>query len=326
MKFRQLTVALSTFSYGGNGGISSEHPDVRKFFLNTVMAASKDPRVEGMPYFDLADTPITMTRNQAIAKARAIKADALLMVDSDMSPDMYLKSLPEAKPFWNVAFDFLYDHWERGPVVIGAPYCMGPPEEIPAVGHWVCDASPDYQASGDVTNPLDAKLRMYSREHAAIMSGIQPCAAIGTGLILYDMRIFDLLAKPYFDYEWIGEDDVCPCCRQHIAGERAAKASTEDIYCTRDIAIGAGKRLGYNPLFCAWDSWSGHWKPKCVGKPQVLTAEHVGRRLAQTLDRDWSRGTRMELAGDVHEEVPADVIAAFDDKKGTRNGALSRSA
>ena len=42
-------------------------------------------------------------------------------------------------------------------------------------------------------------------------------------------------------------------------------------------------KLGYNPVHCAWSSWAGHWKPKCVGKPMPLTARDVADKLTRAI-------------------------------------------
>ena len=73
---------------------------------------------------DIADTPITMCRNRAVQAAQQMSYDLLMMVDSDMSPDLHIKE-PGAKRFWDSSFDFIYSRLGK-PTVIGAPYC-GPP-------------------------------------------------------------------------------------------------------------------------------------------------------------------------------------------------------
>ena len=45
MQPRKLSVALVGFPYGGNGGISSEHPDIRHWFGNTLLDAKIAPQV-----------------------------------------------------------------------------------------------------------------------------------------------------------------------------------------------------------------------------------------------------------------------------------------
>lgn len=273
---QQFNVGFVTFSYGGNGGISSEVPQIREWMTPLVSEASKDERIETIRIWNLADTPITMTRNRAVVQARANKVDVLVMVDSDMFPDMYAGQ-PGAKPFFQSSFDFLVSHYHKGPVAIGAPYCGPPPNECPYIFRW-------QNRESDSATP-DFQLEMYDRHTAASMIGIQECAALPTGLIMYDMRCFDLTepkdkdSHPWFYYEWTDK----------YASE---KASTEDVTQTRDLSLLGTTDLGYNPVFCNWDAWAGHWKPKCVGKPAVLTAKGVGHKLKDAWESGFDSGVK----------------------------------
>lgn len=261
---QQFNVGFCTFSYGGNGGISSEVPDIREWMVPLIAKLSRDERIKDIRLWNLADTPITMTRNRSVIMAREAKVDVLVMVDSDVKPDMLVGADSSAKPFFQSSFDFLLAHYAKGPCVIGAPYCGPPPKEDVYVFRWQNmqsnNANPDYQ------------LEMYDRHTAAKMTGIQECAALPTGLIMYDIRAFSLTEpktsddKPWFYYEW--KDKFC-----------ADKASTEDVTQTRDLSFVGTQQLGYNPLFCNWDAWTGHWKPKCVGKPQVISASGISDKL-----------------------------------------------
>jgi hypothetical protein len=260
---QKFNVGICTFSYGGNGGISSEVPDIREWMIPTVMEASKDPRISNVRIWNLSDTPITMTRNRAVLMARQYEVDVLVMVDSDMKPDVHAGA-PDARPWFPTSFDFLVNHYHKGPCVIGAPYCGPPPVECVYVFRWQ-----NHQTGHG--NP-DFQLEMYDRHTAVKMAGIQECAALPTGLIMYDMRAFELTEpkdesdKPWFYYEW----------KDHFAAE---KASTEDVTQTRDLSLVGAQKLGYNPVYCNWDAWAGHWKPKCVGKPQVIDAAGVSEKL-----------------------------------------------
>lgn len=147
---------------------------------------------------------------------------------------------------------------------------------------------------------------MLSREEAASYTGIMPVPCLPTGVIMFDMEVFEItdpkheykrlreqglshsyasaLTKPWFYYEW---PDIYA----------ADKASTEDVTCTRDIGYGVMNAKGYHPLFCNFDAWAGHMKPELVGKPRPLSYESVnekyrtvaieGKRLDQRLG--WVR-------------------------------------
>jgi hypothetical protein len=257
MQKMKLNVFFAFFPYGGNGGISSEHPSIRAWFADTVIKCKKDERVGEVMCKDLSDTPITMTRNKAVQSAREHKADVLIMCDSDQHPDNMLGVDAFARPFWDTSFDYLYKHHSLGPVVIGAPYCGPPPHENVYVFRWATHQS-------DHPN-VDMRIEQYSREEAAALTGIQEAAALPTGLIMFDMRAFDIIKPPYFYYEYT---DVY----------ESEKASTEDVTATRDMSLIGCQTLGYSPILCNWDAWAGHWKPKCVSKPVVLTSEQANEK------------------------------------------------
>lgn len=288
---QSFNVGFITFSYGGNGGISSEVPQIREWMVPLIAEISRDPRIENIRVWNLADTPITMTRNRAVVQARENKVDVLVMIDSDMAPDMYAGH-PGAKPFFQSSFDFLVDHYHKGPVCIGAPYCGPPPVECPYIFRWQNreshSATPDFQ------------LEMYDRHTSASMMGIQECAALPTGLIMYDMRCFDLTepkdesSKPWFYYEW----------KDKYAAE---KASTEDVTQTRDLSLVGVTKLGYNPVHCNWDAWAGHWKPKCVGKPAILSASSVGHKLKDAWGAGYEDNVKL-----VDLRAPADLKPKLD--------------
>lgn len=274
---QKFSVGIVTFSYGGNGGISSEVPDIREWMIPTVLEAHKDDRISGIRVWNLSDTPITMTRNRAVLMARQYGIDVLVMVDSDMKPDINA-GLPDAKPFFKSSFDFLVDHYHKGPCVIGAPYCGPPPVENVYVFRW-------QNLVSENPNP-DFQLEMYDRHTAVKMAGIQDCAALPTGLIMYDMRAFEITEpksdadKPWFYYEW----------KDHFAAD---KASTEDVTQTRDLSLAGTQKLGYNPVYCNWDAWAGHWKPKCVGKPQVIDAKGISDKLRTYWESKADNSTKL---------------------------------
>lgn len=275
---QKFKVGICTFSYGGNGGISSEVPDIREWAVPLVAEVAKDDRISDVRMWNLADTPITMTRNRAVLQAREHGIDILVMVDSDMKPDMYVGSDPLAKPFFQSSLDFIINHYHKGPVVVGVPYCGPPPSECVYVFRW------NNQQTGH-PNP-DFQLEMYDRHTAVKMAGIQECAALPTGLIMYDMRCFELTEPkkpgdhPWFYYEWT---DIYA----------SAKASTEDVTNTRDLSLVGTQKLGYNPVFCNWDAWAGHWKPKCVGKPAFIEPSGVCAKLKESWEAGYDGSTKL---------------------------------
>lgn len=302
----KLNVGIFNFAYGSNGGCASEHPHIREWQIETVLKMKADPRVGEIRMQTLSDTPITLTRNKAIKIAREQGSHVILFIDSDQSPNKH-KGEPWFKPFWDVAFDELYRHYGKGPLCIGAPYCGPPPHENVYVFQFGTFAT----GHGDETR---ISLDQYTRAQAAAMTGIQECAALPTGLILFDIRCFDLiepcslpkrdiiekchsgeftvnetewaLRDGYFYYEW--------------SDQRADnKASTEDVTCTRDIALAGQTVLGYNPVRCAWDSWVGHWKPWNVGRPERYSIDNIAPNFRRAVLEDRSIRERIYDVGEV---------------------------
>lgn len=274
MKDRTFNIAFASFPYGGNGGMSNEYPAVRNFLIEVISKAKSDPRIDEIHQRDFSDTPITMTRNQAVLWARQVGADFLLMIDSDMEPDCELREDLEAKPFWDTSFDFCVKHYDDGPNVVCAPYCGPPPISNVYVFYWSLDENDCLNDRGSIDQ--------YSREQAAMMRGIQPVAAQPTGLILFDMRAFELtdpanfykhlrqqgksveeakaLVHPWFYYEY---SDIY----------QTQKCSTEDVTATRDMSFHGWVATGRETIYCNWDAWAGHVKPKVVRKPRPLDAK-----------------------------------------------------
>ena len=277
MQSAKFDIAFAHFAYGGNGGIATEVPDIREWQVPLIAEISRDERIGNIRIFNVSDTPITMSRNQAVMRAREMGVDILVMVDSDMKPDMYAGA-EDAKPFFQSSFDKIVEHWHKGPLVVGAPYCGPPPHENCYVFRWQTQQS-------EHPNP-DFQLEFIDRDTAARMSGIQECAALPTGLIMFDMRLFDVIEpedaddKPFFYYEWTDK-------------YAAQKASTEDVTNTRDISLIAERKLGYNPIVCNWDAWAGHWKPKCVGKPIIMDASSVSKKMQRAVLSGGVPGTKI---------------------------------
>ena len=297
---RKFKILIATFSYGGNGGMKSEHPDVRDWLIKSIPYLKSRPDVESVLHTELADTPITMTRNRAVLTARDAGADFLLMLDSDMAPDLYLGRDPSAKPFLETSLDYCVERYERGPHVVFSPYCGPPPVENIYVFRW-------RNSESDTPND-EAKLEQFTRAEAAERAGFEAVAAAPTGLILYDMRAFELIEprqqgdKHWFAYEWTD-----------IYG--SGKASTEDVQNTRDISLAGIVKYGYNPVICNWDSWSGHWKPKCVGKPQVFTADAVGNSLRRVVEEGrLPRDEKLTFVNFDSKPLPVEAKRQYMDK------------
>jgi len=258
---RKRKVLLARFPHG-----RSDDPDTTDWLVSTVIKVKSDPRISDVLHFRIDDTPITMGRNRTVETAKECGADYLCMIDSDMSPDL---PYPGSKPFWDTSFDFLYK-LDR-PAMVAAPYCGAPPHENVFVFQW-SNRQSEHPAETDL------KLDQFTREHAAVLKGIQEVAALPTGLILIDMRVFDYLEPPYFFYAYTDKYEQ-------------KKAGTEDVVFTRNASL-AGC-----PVFCNWDSWAGHWKRKCVGKPQLIFADNVAEAFRKACLRNIGSRDRLLEVG-----------------------------
>lgn len=259
---------------GGTAGVphGTQRQEIISWLMRTHRTILTDPRIDDdILEFSRANTPITMTRNECIEVAKREKADFVVMVDADMSPDLYWPGNyhreyadPTAKKFFESSFEFAYRMRAGGqPCVIGAPYCGPPPHENVYVFHWTTLENDRPKDEPDMI------LNQYPREHAANMCGIQEVAALPTGLILIDMQAIAHLDPPYFYYEW--EDNT-----------ESKKASTEDVTFTRNLSLNGV------PQYCNWDAWAGHFKLKCVGRPKVLSAKSLNVRFRARVLREYN--------------------------------------
>lgn len=284
MQPRKLNVHIALPAYGGNGGISMLRPTIAEWLVETVLKMKQDERIGDITHRVYCDTPITMVRNRMVLDARECGADLLLMIDSDQDPDHALhEGDPYSKPFWDTSFDFVYRNYDKGPHVVGAPYCGPSPVNNVYVFRWTSQRNQFLDQ--------DIKIEPYSRGEAAIKVGMEEVAAMPTGLILFDVRVFELTEPkskadpPWFYYEW----------KTRYADE---KCSTEDVTATRDIALAGMNALGYSPIYVNWDAWAGHSKPEIVGKPNPITTEQVNSKYRQAvLDRVSINERRIKIGG-----------------------------
>lgn len=245
----KYNVMFARFPFG-----NQECPDSSDWMMRTLKKCWQDERLGEIHTYRRDDTPITMSRNHCIETAKTLKIDILVMIDSDMAPDL---PYPGAKPFWESSLDWLLKH---GPCVVAAPYCGPPPVENVYVFQWATGRTNN-------PNPNDMKIEQFSREDAAQRIGIERVAALPTGLIMIDMRVIEKISPPYFYYEW------------EKGGTESQKASTEDVTFTRDLA------LSEVPIYVNWDAWAGHWKRICVGKPTIIPVDRIRKRFVEAVLR-----------------------------------------
>lgn len=255
---------------GGN----STHPDVAGWVHQTAVKAAADPRISEIVPFRISTTPITMGRNKACRMALETQCDYILMIDSDMSPDLYLGKDPEAVPFWDSAWEFAMQRRDK-PVMLAAPYCGPPPHENVFVFRW---ANFESDCPQDV-QPF--KIEQFGREEAALRSGWERCPCAATGILLIDTRVFQQLAPPWFEYEYTDrfQSDL---------------SSTEDCFFTRNAAVLPDPGCD---VWVNWNAWAGHWKAKCVGKPVVTPADAIHQSLHQAVRAGIQSNQRLVIVG-----------------------------
>jgi len=230
-----MKLGVTLFAHSG-----SVVADLALWLADTFAAIARDATVTALARNVAPPFPTDVARNAVVAEARAAGLDWLLMLDHDTVP---------APGWWREAWDVAQRNQPVAPCVIGAPYCMGPPEEICAVCDW---SSP-----GNAKADPEFNLQNIPRTDAARRTGTQLVAALPTGCCLFDMRAFDTIirADP-FKYEFTD-------------GRRIRLASTEDAVLSRDMALAGVDQL------CTWDHWATHVKTYRVGKPQPLLPSHV---------------------------------------------------
>lgn len=286
----KLDVLIALYCFGGNGGVATILPDIALWLMKLQKSLDGDDRVGRVGIQKFGDIPLTMARNHCVKTAKDGKLDVILMIDSDNVPDLYLGKKPWAKPFWDTSFEFLYERKRRGlPSVIAAPYCGPPPH--PANGG--CENVYVFKAEDNETGRPEMGFRFeaYDRGTASQMRGIQEIAAGPTGCIIYTTDAFDLMpvgkmSRPeILDAYRAGDIDQDRALRllsmeswffyEFTDGYQTQKASTEDVTNTREIQLAGINKHGEPIVFCNWDAWAGHYKPKCVGMPEPIRMEQI---------------------------------------------------
>lgn len=316
MQRPKLDVLVAMFAYGGNGGVSTVLPNHATWLASTALKMRSDDRIGQIMIKTYSDTPLPMQRNRVVVEAKEANVDIILMLDSDNVPDLYAGKCPRSKEFWDSSFDFVYERKLRGlPSVVCAPYCGPPPHPVSGGEENVYVFYPTACEGG--TNHTAIRFDAYSREHAAQMRGIQPIAAGPTGVIMYTTDAFDLMnvrslsieqildmykngeitasrGKQLIEMEsWFYYEYTDPYCTR--------KASTEDVTNTREIQMAGIQKFKEPVVFCNWDSWAGHYKPKCVGRPEPIRVESVSSMFAEAIRNNISAGDEV-LQLDLYDE------------------------
>lgn len=169
-------------------------------------------------HFVVSKCPTPTARNTAIEVAKREGADFLFMVDDDTCP---------APGFYSTALAFLE---ANPPAIIGSPYCLSGPVELVNVFHWV-----------------NGKVDHISREAAATRTGIERVAAVATGCCAYNMKVFDSIPKPYFDYTYNADHTLAIETEDNHFARKAWEAKI--------------------PMLVSWEHWAIHKKEVSIGKP-----------------------------------------------------------
>lgn len=313
MQKPKLNILFAQFCYAGNGGVATVLPDFVPWFAKRNYELKNDERVGQVAIKQYGDIPLDMVRNQVVLDAKNAGMDVIVMLDSDNVPDLYNGHLPHAKPFIETSFNFLYERAIRGiPTVVCAPYCGPPPHPVNGGEEnvYVFFATQNSSDDRDLDKVGSIKFEAYSREHAAIMRGIQPCAAGPTGCIMYSTDAFDLMP-----INELSDDEILQRYSEGTLtlerakqllrldswffyeftnGYRSQKASTEDVTNTREIQFAGLAKHGEPVVFCNWDAWAGHCKPKCVGMPMPLRIEQVSNVYREAIRNNISAQDTMQ--------------------------------
>jgi len=338
----KLDIFFAMYAFGGNGSVGMQLPEITLWYAKTISEMSKDERIGRIEVNRFGDIPLTMERNRSVRMAKDRHCDVIVMIDSDNVPDLYLGAKPWAKPFWKTSFDFLYERKLKGlPTVVAAPYCGPPPH--PTKGGFENVYVFHGEANESDNDRPQITFQAYSREHAAQMRGIQSIAAGPTGCIMYSLDSFDLMPVHQKSQEQIltefkeGKITLDRAKRllnlqswffyEFTDGEQTQKASTEDVTNTREIQLAGLVKHKQPVVFCNWDAWAGHYKPKCVGMPEQIFVEQINEHYLEAVEQCKSIGDEMheidytDVLQDTHEfpalqedeELPAEIQQILKD-------------
>lgn len=251
----KVKVHVNVFTY--NGAVGGD----AFIYTHAVSNALRDhPRVSDVFVSYSHGYPTDRCRNEVLMEAVKKKHDFVLMLDDDMAPDIGFRPDmrdPEAVPFMPSALDFALQH--DGPCVVAAPYCASPPEQQVVVmkNRTVYPGQP---------NPaMGTRLDKFTRDEAAVESGIKEVAALPTGVMLIDARVTGILKTPWFYYEYADE------------GHNTKLASTEDVVFSRNLSW-----LGV-PQYCHWSAWAGHQKRFLTGRPSLTPVTQIPAAIWKSL-------------------------------------------
>lgn len=255
----KVSLLVNVFTYSKQVGA-----DVFVYTHSVTDAMRNHPRVSDVYVSYTTGYPTDRVRNAVVKEAKANGHHFVLMLDDDMCPDLGVVSKdhrdPAAVPFLPAAIDFALAH--DGPCVVGAPYCSSPPLQEVVV-------MKTREKVPGLPDACGSMLDKYTRDEAAVQTGIKRVAALPTGVMLVDLRVLDILPPPWFSYEYTDEP------------YNTRLASTEDVVFSRNCDW-----LGI-PQYCGWDSWAGHVKSFTTGKPVVCPVHDVPGSIFKAWTAGW---------------------------------------
>ena len=232
-------------------GHKLESPDVGTYLVQWMNDLKNRPGAEDLDLFTVSNARIRMMRNMCVAHARQKQAHFLLFIDPDMGVDKYVQRGANgqvldpnyALPFFPAAWDLALQHQKTNhpPAIYAAPYCATPPHEPVHVF---------------VRNETGKLVRL-ERDRASTLRGWHQVGACGTGLMLIDMRVFDVIHRPNAPYF---EDQYTDTT------ETKLRYSQDVDFCLRCGAAGI-------PVYVNFSCWCTHWQLAEVHRPGYKPAQ-----------------------------------------------------
>jgi hypothetical protein len=218
-------------------GFSTECPELGNWLLEFGgrVKCGKYPNIEGLQNYGSYNARIAMCRNKTVEDARKHGVTHILWVDPDMAVDCYVKRdrndnpVGRARPFFDEAWNFILDAKRPTPAVLGVPYC---------------GCYPFRPVQVFAFNERGALARIPHKESYNLRGWTQ-VGAVGTGLMLTPMTVFDRMDYPYFHDQY---QDVT---------ESSLRQSQDVFFCLKCKQAGI-------PIYVNWDCPAGHRQSSVV--------------------------------------------------------------
>jgi hypothetical protein len=225
-------------------------------------------QVRGLDLHNVSQSRIGLCRNESVADAKTRGATHIWFIDPDMCPDWMVQRYG-ATPFWPGCWDFIRT---MGACVVAAPYAG------------MADTA-SYKVHV-FRREVGNRLVRLAPEEAAELTGWHRVGGVGTGCMLIDMRVFDILDRdqangqpvPYFK-------DL------YTDGTMSQLKTTQDIYfCHRLLRHKI-------PLYVNFDCWMGHYQNCIVGGPREDFRTKPPEDIAEWLAQDEIAAESQSLNG-----------------------------